>query len=209
MRVIVVTPAECRPLIKVATVVRTRLAQTYILGVSAALLAAAIVSEVNAATETVCVGYARHAVKEATEAKNLGCGFTGPRWSTDHDTHFNWCKGAEGQTVSREAVSRGGPLMNCSSCRSYADAAANAARTNIDRRCGFSGPRWTTDTAAHFGWCMKVGSGAAAKEASARQAELSSCKREFPNATIPPPKASSCPSNMFLGQDGTCYPILR
>jgi hypothetical protein len=181
----------------------------FILIMTISALIIAMPSQVHAASETVCVGYARHAVKEATDAQKLGCGFTGPRWSTDYGGHYNWCIGAQGQSVSQEAVSRGGPLMDCSACRGYADEAVNAARQNIAQGCGYNGPRWISNAQAHFGWCMQFGSGPATREASARRADLQNCRREFPKVTIPPPKATSCPNNMFLGPDGTCYPMLR
>jgi hypothetical protein len=57
---------------------------------------------------------------------------------------------------------------------------------------------------------MQVGRGAPARnEANARNADLMNCRRELPKDSMPTPKATSCPENMFLGKDGTCYPVLR
>ena len=64
----------------------------FVLIIAVSVFFSAVPSQVHAASETVCVGYARHAVKEAIEAQRLGCGFTGPRWSTDYRAHFDWCE---------------------------------------------------------------------------------------------------------------------
>src|SRR5262245_15196119 len=161
------------------------------------------------------VGVGRRVHRNGGDAKLLASAFDSegdlsPVGDQDLVEHraFNWCIGAGAQYVSQEAISRGGPLMDCSAGRSYADEAVNSARINIDRGCGFTGPRWTAEPQAHFGWGMKFRGGPTTSEANARRADLAGCRREFPKATIPPPKSGSCPSNMFLGKDGTCYPIL-
>jgi pathogenesis-related protein 1 len=42
-------------------------------------------------------------------------------------------------------------------CQRYANDAVGAAKKNIDRKCGFRGPRWTTNREDHFNWCLSQG----------------------------------------------------
>jgi hypothetical protein len=39
-------------------------------------------------------------------------------------------------------------------CRDYAAAAVIKAGENLAFRCGYSGPRWITNYAVHFRWCL-------------------------------------------------------
>jgi hypothetical protein len=39
-------------------------------------------------------------------------------------------------------------------CHDYAAAAVIAAGQNLAYRCGYSGPRWATNFAAHYSWCL-------------------------------------------------------
>lgn len=38
-----------------------------------------------------CHTYAQRAAEQARAAEALGCGFSGPRWTTDYDAHHGWC----------------------------------------------------------------------------------------------------------------------
>jgi hypothetical protein len=39
-------------------------------------------------------------------------------------------------------------------CHDYAAAAVIKAGENLAFRCGYSGPRWVTNYAVHFAWCL-------------------------------------------------------
>jgi len=41
--------------------------------------------------EVRCDQYAKKAVEQNNENISKGCGFSGPEWSSDYTTHFNWC----------------------------------------------------------------------------------------------------------------------
>jgi hypothetical protein len=43
-----------------------------------------------------CRAYSDQALAAADVNEKLGCGFTGPRWSTDPNVHFGWCMGVRG-----------------------------------------------------------------------------------------------------------------
>jgi hypothetical protein len=59
-------------------------------------------------------------------------------------------------------------------CRDYAREASEAAEQADRARCGFSGPRWSSDRSPHFAWCMLFPR-QAEDEGRARKDELRSC----------------------------------
>lgn len=64
-------------------------------------------------------------------------------------------------------------------CRQYAKAALNQVRGGLaNPRCaaGMQGPRWSTDFAVHYQWCVGTSFGAAGGERDARTAYLRSCR---------------------------------
>lgn len=54
-----------------------------------------------------CERYAASAVASALEARNLGCGFTGGRWSTDMGAHQTWCASVKGDPGALEPEEAG------------------------------------------------------------------------------------------------------
>ena len=62
---------------------------------------------VNAASQITCNNYMTDAFRKAQDAIRLGCGFSGPVWSTDGLGHKTWCQGAnEDFRCAREARTR-------------------------------------------------------------------------------------------------------
>lgn len=62
----------------------------------------------------VCAIYATEATSAATQAEQLGCGFTGGRWSTDYGGHLAWCmSGANPVVMVGETASRASQLAGC------------------------------------------------------------------------------------------------
>lgn len=57
-------------------------------------------------------------------------------------------------------------------CREYAGLALKQNQENIQRRCGFSGPRWSSDFNGHYQWCLKVPQEFAESETRARREAL-------------------------------------
>ena len=60
-------------------------------------------------------------------------------------------------------------------CAAYADRAVRQNEENTRRSCGFSGPPWHGNYAAHNEWCLGAPRAAADAEKNARDAELARC----------------------------------
>jgi hypothetical protein len=63
------------------------------------------------------------------------------------------------------------------SCAWYADTAIKQQQQNEVRKCGFSGPEWNTDRAAHLAWCATQGPDSWKAQAQNRERKLAGCKR--------------------------------
>lgn len=63
-------------------------------------------------------------------------------------------------------------------CDDYGRLALQQARENEQRKCGFTGPDWSTDLKGHVAWCATVGP-AQWRAALQRRAQMlaTSCKR--------------------------------
>lgn len=101
-----------------------------------------------------CNVYVTEALEQVASAARLGCGISGPRWSSDPNVHRRWCYGANEESVEHERWFRSGFLQTCTRCMNYARAAVAAAQENAQLGCGYAGPRWVTDLRAHYNWCM-------------------------------------------------------
>ncbi len=131
-----------------------------------------------------CSAYAQQAVAQNNENLQRNCGFSGPRWQSDHNAHYGWCMGGGWMMdgPANENKARAAELARCvpkeridDYCASYAQTAVRQHTDNLQRRCGFSGARWQSDIAAHRDWCMGAGKAAAAGEQDARVRELAGC----------------------------------
>jgi len=136
------------------------------------LLAAAFAlgaSHAFAASGDVCGAYVMEAVAKAQGVRALDCGYDlkDRRWGTDGDGHARWCKTAPKDAVVKETAQRRGQVKLCQVCRAYATLATRAAADNDKLKCGFAGPSWSKEAAAHFGWCMALRSSEDAIKASA------------------------------------------
>jgi len=59
--------------------------------------------------------YANTAVRQADQARWLGCGFRGSRWSTSYDRHYRWALRADRYSLERETALRQDGLRACRS----------------------------------------------------------------------------------------------
>ena len=148
------------------------------LGALLALAALLAVSPASAQDRGDCEDYAREAVELARRAERLNCGFDGPRWSDNQGGHFGWCliapRLARGENDARrdqlEKCERrtdrqerreerrddrkGDRVGKRANCDTYSQIAQVQADANQKYNCGYRGGEWTTDSRAHFGWCM-------------------------------------------------------
>ena len=62
-----------------------------------------------------CLDYASKAVAAANDNVQLGCGNSGPRWTTANDEHLDWCLslGAEEEGPNNEAAARASAIKTC------------------------------------------------------------------------------------------------
>jgi hypothetical protein len=66
-------------------------------------------------------------------------------------------------------------------CQQYAQTAVAQNQRNVQMRCGFTGPRWSSDLQLHHQWCMGVPRASADAETSARENALrNSCPQQLP-----------------------------
>lgn len=110
-----------------------------------------------------CDDYARIALAQAREADERRCGFAGRRWTRNYGAHKNWCRNANTKLLADETRTRATALNACrgrprvaQACSRFAARAVVTSQMNIDRTCGYQGPRWSLDRDRHFLWCMDV-----------------------------------------------------
>ncbi len=136
--------------------------------------------------EDECRDYAEEAIAQARENRDLGCSFTGNRWSSRYAEHFNWCIGATRTQVQAERTARAADLRSCrggsdggdrsEACRDYAEEAVAQIAEARRRDCRFSGPRWQGGYNVHYNWCMSARRGEREAESRARGEELRRCR---------------------------------
>ena len=111
-----------------------------------------------------CSAYAATAAAQNDQNVMQQCGFTGPRWSSDHSAHFKWCETVTMADLTAEDNARRSMLAQCAekpkqnqqACQTYAKAAVEHQLANKSQGCGFSGGAWSENYAAHFDWCLKA-----------------------------------------------------
>ena len=141
--------------------------------------------------DKACREYANRALAQNRTNLKLRCGFTGPRWHSNYDSHYQWCMRASPQLRISETRARARQLAQCSkrtspnknkACREYASRALAQNRTNLKLRCGFTGPRWHSNYNSHYQWCMRASLQQRISEMRARVRQLEQCsKRASPN----------------------------
>ncbi len=127
-----------------------------------------------------CSKYARTAVEQHEENIRRNCGFDDPRWHTDYDAHYNWCREVPPEVSVAENRDRQNLLNNCGTdktgfCTQYAKTAVGQHEENIRQNCGFKDPRWHSDYDAHFNFCMEVPLDASEAENRDRQTLFDTC----------------------------------
>lgn len=61
-------------------------------------------------------------------------------------------------------------------CDTYAKFTLQQAKANVDKRCKFTGPRWSLDANRHRAWCKEVGPAGWRAELKIRSQMLDGCK---------------------------------
>jgi hypothetical protein len=60
-----------------------------------------------------CNDYANQAVISATQNRDMGCGFSGRRWTLNYQEHFGWCMSANPNDVISERLTRKHMIQAC------------------------------------------------------------------------------------------------
>ena len=60
-----------------------------------------------------CAKYTSEAVKSVQQAKHLKCGFQGPRWGSDKNSHMAWCLIVDTKSAKFETDARAAKLKLC------------------------------------------------------------------------------------------------
>lgn len=63
-----------------------------------------------------------------------------------------------------------------STCETYGRLALQQQQENLEGKCGFTGPQWSSDLKAHIAWCAGVGPDTWKGELKRRQQQLDACK---------------------------------
>ena len=103
-----------------------------------------------------CDKYAKDAVLQNQHNEKIGCGYSGLQWNSDYNNHFNWCMNGNLNLTKGENNARQAALAKCrtSKCDEYAKIAVLQNDSNLQMKCGFTGPLWNSDYNYHFNWCM-------------------------------------------------------
>ena len=135
--------------------------------------------------------YASSAVAHYRESEELGCGFSGSRWSDNYEAHYRWANGVAKQKANAETKFRLGALAKCRRqleqsrreqreneewAQKYAETAVAQQRENLSLRCGFRGNRWHADYDSHYRYALRVNKGTARAEAQQRESALLNCR---------------------------------
>ena len=103
-----------------------------------------------------CAKYTDQALAANKENVEYRCNLSGARWSADRGGHFRWCMASRESSVEQEARHRNFDSRKCAQCTFYARAAVTAQQDNINQKCLFTGPEWSSDYGAHFRWCWNT-----------------------------------------------------
>ncbi|WP_371224126.1 hypothetical protein [Roseovarius sp. 2305UL8-3] len=129
-----------------------------------------------------CDAYAAKAVFQNNHNNNIGCGFTGGRWSNNYEGHKAWClsAGVQMQHLTAEDNARIGALAECqkiqgNACKAYATDAVRRAKQNAEMNCGFQDSAFDNNYDGHFKWCMSVHMNTAATETYNRNQQIGQC----------------------------------
>jgi len=70
------------------------------------------------------------------------------------------------------------PASAQANCDWYAKTALKQQQENEQRKCGFKGPEWSLDLAAHMSWCRSVAPDVWKKQAQLRNQQLEACVKK-------------------------------
>lgn len=91
--------------------------KTFAIGVCLVVVAScSVMTAARAADPAFCRQYSQAALNQVRGGlANPGCigGMQGPRWSSDFNVHYNWCRGASFTAAGQERDARTNYLRSC------------------------------------------------------------------------------------------------
>lgn len=135
-----------------------------------------------------CRTFAEQSVRQASDARQLDCGFRGREWSRSRVQQARLCDQIGPRRAARLLNERSEQLDRCraasedrgfaeaDNCTTYAAASVRQARIARRLDCGFGGPRWTTSYRAHLRWCRQVPARESNRELRLRDRFLDRCE---------------------------------
>ena len=137
--------------------------------------------------KAACDAYARRALSQAQANRDNRCGYKGPNWRLDSDTHYRWCRSVD--KLQREnqiawlndkiAVCQnrgGGPYIE--KCAVYAKNAMAQNARNAELNCGLTGKLWGRTYAQYYQWCADKRPRRLRKRTERRQDALQQCRSD-------------------------------
>ena len=132
--------------------------------------------------KTWCDDYAKRAVQQYEENIKFNCNNkVSRRWQSNYNNHYNWCKNSSRKAADLETRERDRLLKNClvrreGPCKKYAEAAVAQNDQNVQKGCGFCGPRWQSNYNNAYDWCLSQGQPARDAETKTRERLLRQCE---------------------------------
>jgi hypothetical protein len=165
----------------------------------AALVVAAYSTGASAHSHLNCQAYAQSVVDYAKQNIGLGCGFSGPVWSTDFNFHFNWCNGVQMADLTREDRNRQAAMNQCKAevkvkddlnrnrqkyCLKYANQ-AQELRNQVNAACkGQDGGEWPKTVKEDVDFCMQKGGAFADLTNNNRLKQINTCQKAVVTKTF-------------------------
>jgi len=151
-------------------------------------------AQVQAHSHLNCHAYAQSVVNQAKKNIGLGCGFSGPVWSTNYNFHFNWCnqnttrihhlgeqeniRAAQmGQCLTKVKAKDQKHRLKEKMCLKYAKA-AQKLRGQVNKACkGQDGGEWSQTLKQDVEFCMAKGGSFADLTNNNRVKKIKACKK--------------------------------
>lgn len=142
----------------------------------------------NSRSARFCRNFAAQSTRQVRDARGLGCGFGGERWSSSRVRQAELCARIGPRAATELLSTRNRQIQNCrfpdgisdgrirSHCRDYARSAVEQAREARRLDCGYGGSRWSQNYGSHLRWCNSAPRRKVRQEYRRRERLLDRCE---------------------------------
>lgn len=142
----------------------------------------------NSRSARFCRNFAAQSTRQVRDARGLGCGFGGERWSSSRVRQAELCARIGPRAATELLSTRNRQIQNCrfpdgisdgrirSHCRDYARSAVEQAREARRLDCGYGGSRWSQNYGSHLNWCNSAPRRKVRQEYRRRERLLDRCE---------------------------------